>query len=145
MLSSLWRSASLFFLCGFFLCRGDAARASEKKHGKRSSHEHPAAAHHKRSHERGSGRGSGRVEGAVTSAPPAAAPATAPEVMTTRGPTRLDFDDRVVQGQSNKAGAIFLYDRKSLPLRSMVREPDRFRGEIQAQLPDDEPASRTVE
>jgi hypothetical protein len=55
--------------------------------------------------------------------------------MTTRGPARLDFDDRLVQGQSNKAGAIFLYDRKSLPLRSMVHTRTNFRDQIEDELP----------
>src|SRR4051812_27940169 len=30
----------------------------------------------------------------------------------TRGPTRIDFDDRLIQGQTNKSGAVYLYDRK---------------------------------
>jgi hypothetical protein len=50
--------------------------------------------------------------------------------MQTRGPTRLDFDDRVVQGQGSKVGAVYLYDRKSLPLRSMVRKRENFRDQI---------------
>ncbi len=81
------------------------------------------------------------VEGAVETAPKAAkveAPAPA-ETMATRGPARLDFDDRLVQGQSNKAGAIFLYDRKNLPLRSMVRTRTSFRDQIEDELPAEEP------
>jgi len=54
----------------------------------------------------------------------------AEETMQTRGPTRLDFDDRVVQGQGSKVGAVYLYDRKSLPLRSMVRKREDFRDQI---------------
>jgi|SRR5581483_2555853 len=50
--------------------------------------------------------------------------------MQTRGPTRLDFDDRVVQGQGSKVGAVYLYDRKNLPLRSMVRKRENFRDQI---------------
>jgi hypothetical protein len=50
--------------------------------------------------------------------------------MATRGPTRLDFDDRLVQGQGSKAGAVYLYDRKDLPLRSMVKQRDNFRDQI---------------
>src|SRR3954469_18980903 len=38
-----------------------------------------------------------------------------------KGPTRLDFDDRLIQGQTNKAGAVYLYDRKELEVRSMVK------------------------
>jgi hypothetical protein len=76
------------------------------------------------------------VEGEVKSAPkPAPAEPAPEEAMTTRGPARLDFDDRLVQGQSNKAGAIFLYDRKSLPLRSMVHTRTNFRDQIEDELP----------
>jgi hypothetical protein len=60
---------------------------------------------------------------------PEPAPADA-ATMQTRGPTRLDFDDRVVQGQGSKVGAVYLYDRKSLPLRSMVRKRENFRDQI---------------
>ena len=52
------------------------------------------------------------------------------ETMQTRGPTRLDFDDRTVQGQGSKVGAVYLYDRKNLPLRSMVRKRENFRDQI---------------
>jgi hypothetical protein len=52
------------------------------------------------------------------------------EQMATRGPTRLDFDDRLIQGQGNKVGAVYLYDRKNLPLRSMVHQRTNFRDEI---------------
>ena len=61
--------------------------------------------------------------------PPQAEPADT-TTMQTRGPTRLDFDDRVVQGQGSKVGAVYLYDRKSLPLRSMVRKRENFRDQI---------------
>jgi hypothetical protein len=55
--------------------------------------------------------------GATSAAPPS------------RGPTRLDFDDRLIQGQTNKSGAVYLYDRKELKTRSMIRERDSFRAE----------------
>ena len=51
--------------------------------------------------------------------------ATAP-----RGPTRVDFDDRLIQGQSNKSGAVYLFDRKESALRSMVHRRTSFRDEI---------------
>ncbi len=57
-------------------------------------------------------------------------PQQSQEVMSTRGPTRLDFDDRTVQGQGSKVGAVYLYDRKNLPLRSMVRKRENFRDQI---------------
>lgn len=47
-----------------------------------------------------------------------------------RGPTRIDFDDRLIQGQTNKSGAVYLYDRKELKQRSMVKVRESFREEI---------------
>lgn len=47
-----------------------------------------------------------------------------------RGPTRIDFDDRLIQGQSNKSGAVYLYDRKELKIRSMIKKRESFRDEI---------------
>lgn len=48
----------------------------------------------------------------------------------TRGPTRIDFDDRLIQGQTNKSGAVYLYDRKELKTRSMIKTRESFRDEI---------------
>ncbi len=68
------------------------------------------------------------------SAPPAAADTgTGPSV---RGPTRIDFDDRLIQGQSNKSGAVYLYDRKELKIRSMIKKRENFRDEIVGSLYD---------
>lgn len=53
-----------------------------------------------------------------------------------RGPTRIDFDDRLIQGQSNKSGAVYLYDRKELKVRSMIKKRDNFRDEIVGSLYD---------
>jgi hypothetical protein len=47
-----------------------------------------------------------------------------------RGPTRIDFDDRLIQGQTNKSGSVYLYDRKELKVRSMIKTRDSFREEI---------------
>ncbi len=47
-----------------------------------------------------------------------------------RGPTRIDFDDRLIQGQRNTAGAVYLYDRKELKQRSMIKKRESFREEI---------------
>lgn len=54
----------------------------------------------------------------------------------TRGPTRIDFDDRLIQGQTNKSGAVYLYDRKELKTRSMVKKRESFRDEIVGSLYD---------
>jgi hypothetical protein len=62
---------------------------------------------------------------AASSAGDAGAAAAAPS----RGPARIDFDDRLIQGQTNKSGAVYLYDRKELKTRSMIRERESFRSE----------------
>lgn len=67
----------------------------------------------------------------------AAAPAAGEQVpISTRGPTRIDFDDRLIQGQTNKSGAVYLYDRKELKTRSMVKKKESFRDEIIGSLYD---------
>ena len=43
------------------------------------------------------------------------------------GPTRIDFDDRLIQGQSNTTGAVYLVERKETPIRSLVRTRVSFR------------------
>lgn len=63
---------------------------------------------------------------AESEAPP---PSTAAP-SATRGPTRIDFDDRLIQGQTNKSGAVYLYDRKELKTRSMIKRRESFRDEI---------------
>lgn len=55
--------------------------------------------------------------------------ATASGAPPSRGPARIDFDDRLIQGQTNKSGAVYLYDRKELKTRSMIRERESFRSE----------------
>lgn len=60
----------------------------------------------------------------------AAAAATGSAPPPSRGPTRIDFDDRLIQGQTNKSGAVYLYDRKELKTRSMVKKRESFRDEI---------------
>lgn len=54
-----------------------------------------------------------------------------------RGPTRIDFDDRLVQGQTNRAGSVYLYDRKELKTEPMVRKRQSFRKEIIESVYDD--------
>lgn len=65
-----------------------------------------------------------------------AASSSGPAPAATRGPTRIDFDDRLIQGQTNKAGAVYLYDRKELKTRSMVKKRENFRDEIIGSLYD---------
>ncbi len=59
------------------------------------------------------------------------APPPTQEAVAPRGPTRLDFDDRLIQGQTNKSGAVYLFDRKELSVRSMVQQRSSFRDQIQ--------------
>jgi hypothetical protein len=74
---------------------------------------------------------------APTPAPEAAAPPAADNGgAPVRGPTRIDFDDRLIQGQSNKSGSVYLYDRKELKIRSMIKKRDSFREEIVGSLYD---------
>jgi len=106
---------------------GKARGKSEKsKHGSSSA-----------SSSKGSSKGSSTsakpVAGALSeddrpapgSQPPASGGGGAPH-----GPQRIDFDDRVIEGQSNKSGAVYLYDRKDLQVESMVKQPSTFRQEI---------------
>ncbi|HXX32024.1 MAG TPA: hypothetical protein VEJ89_15085 [Myxococcaceae bacterium] len=61
---------------------------------------------------------------------PGSPAATASTPPGQRGPTRIDFDDRLIQGQRNTAGAVYLYDRKELKQRSMIKKRESFREEI---------------
>ncbi len=69
--------------------------------------------------------GSGATDPVTGEAGSASASAPPPS----RGPARIDFDDRLIQGQTNKSGAVYLYDRKELKTRSMIRERESFRSE----------------
>jgi len=67
-----------------------------------------------------------------------AATASAGGAPPQRGPTRIDFDDRLIQGQANKSGAVYLYDRKELKQRSMIKKRETFREEIVGAVYDSE-------
>jgi len=43
---------------------------------------------------------------------------------------RVEFDGRLVQGQTAKSGAIYLFARKRSELRSMVQERVNYRTEV---------------
>ena len=60
-------------------------------------------------------------------AAPSAGPRNAPPTSGFRGPTRIDFDDRLIQGQTNQSGAVYLFDRKETGISSMVRRRKSFR------------------
>ena len=72
-------------------------------------------------------------------AKPAPAPAAAreparPEPQVDPGSLRrggrVEFDGRLVQGQTAKSGAIYLFARKRSELRSMVQERTEYRKEM---------------
>ena len=52
---------------------------------------------------------------------------------------RMEFDARLIQGQTAKAGAVYLFERVSTNLRSMVRERTSFKDEmVRTVFPDEE-------
>jgi hypothetical protein len=50
------------------------------------------------------------------------------------GPTRIEFDDRLVQGQTNKANAIYLFERRESALRSLLKKRTHFHDAIDETL-----------
>lgn len=54
-----------------------------------------------------------------------------------RGPARIEFDDRLVQGQTNKANAIYLFERRESALRSLLKKRTNFHDEIDEMLEDE--------
>ncbi len=60
-------------------------------------------------------------------APPAAPASDLVPKTSFSGPTRIDFDDRLIQGQTNKSGAVYLFDRKETGISSMVKRRKSFR------------------
>lgn len=47
-----------------------------------------------------------------------------------RGPTRVDFDDRLIKGQTTKAGSVYIYDRQEIDIRSLVKRTRSFKARI---------------
>lgn len=66
--------------------------------------------------------------------PAAAAKEAAVDAATRQGPTRVEFDERMLQGQTNKANAIYLFQRRESALRSLVKKRTGFRAEIDEAL-----------
>ena len=52
------------------------------------------------------------------------------DLMAPKGPSRVDFDDRLLQGQTNRLGAVYLYQRKDPVLPSLLDRRKSFRPEI---------------
>lgn len=47
-----------------------------------------------------------------------------------RGPTRVNFDERLIKGQTSKAGSVYIFDRQQSNVRSLVQRKRRFRHKI---------------
>ena len=60
--------------------------------------------------------------------------APAPQALKRRGTTRIEFDPRAVEGQTKKAGAIYLFQRKDAEIKSLVKRRTSFREEILKKL-----------
>ena len=56
---------------------------------------------------------------------------------TRRGPSRIEFDDRLVQGETNKANAIYLFERRDSALRSLLKKRTNFHAEMDEMLEDE--------
>ena len=54
-----------------------------------------------------------------------------------KGPARIEFDDRLVQGQTNKANAIYLFERRESALRTLLKKRTNFHEEIDEMLDDE--------
>ena len=51
-----------------------------------------------------------------------------------RGMGRIEFDDRLIKGQTNKANAIYLFERRESALRSLLKKRTNFHEEIDETL-----------
>lgn len=71
------------------------------------------------------------------SSSPAGGGATAGDAGARRGPSRIEFDDRLVQGQTNKANAIYLFERRESALRSLLKKRSNFHAEMDEMLEDE--------
>ena len=75
-----------------------------------------------------------RPEGPAGMDPRAAADAPAEPSARRSGPSRIEFDDRLVQGQTNKANAIYLFERRESALRSLLKKRAEFHDQIDETL-----------
>jgi hypothetical protein len=56
--------------------------------------------------------------------------ATASAEESYRGPTRVDFDERLIKGQTTKAGSVYIFDRQEIAIDSLVSKKRSFRARI---------------
>lgn len=101
--------------------------ALARGHGRGSRHSKPAA--HAKTHGSAS-QVAGALKDADRPAAPQATAAAPADTLPRHGPRTIDFDERAIEGQTNKSGAVYLYDRKDLAVQSMVKQPSTFRQEI---------------
>ena len=47
-----------------------------------------------------------------------------------RGPTRVNFDERLIKGQTTKAGSVYIFDRQEITIESLVARNRSFRARI---------------
>jgi len=116
--------------------KSSASKSSSKSKGKTSATAKAAPA--KASTSGSSAKTAFDPMAPTTSIPAAPAATSAAGAPQQRGPTRIDFDDRLIQGQANKSGAVYLYDRKELKQRSMIKKRETFREEIVGAVYDSE-------
>ena len=118
--------------------KSSASKSSSKSKGKTASTAKASPA--KASSSSSGSAAKAAFDPMAPSTPIPAAPATASAggAPPQRGPTRIDFDDRLIQGQTNKSGAVYLYDRKELKQRSMIKKRETFREEIVGAVYDSE-------
>ena len=44
-----------------------------------------------------------------------------------RGPTRVNFDERVIKGQTAKSGSVYIFERQEMTINSLVSKKRSFR------------------
>jgi hypothetical protein len=71
---------------------------------------------------------------AAADAAPSAGGGSVIDPSARRGMARIEFDDRLIQGQTNKANAIYLFERRESALRSLLKKRTDFRDEIDETL-----------
>ncbi len=47
-----------------------------------------------------------------------------------RGPTRINFDERLIKGQTAKAGSVYIYQRQAIEIRSLVDLKRSWRAKV---------------
>jgi len=47
-----------------------------------------------------------------------------------RSPSRINFDERLIKGQTTKSGSIYIFDRQETAIKSLVKRGRSFRFKI---------------